>query len=75
MIGIYVCGAIALVAAGVAAGVLIVVSLAIHREDHQLSLTTDITDRAALGTRALLGVYTHVPQPANRSSPQDNLLV
>lgn len=74
MIGIYVCTAIALVAAGALAGVLIVVAFAIRREDHRLSLTTDINDRVALGARALTGVYTRRPQSANRGGPQDNLL-
>jgi hypothetical protein len=73
--GTYICAAIALLAAGAMLGVLFVVSLAVHREDRQHSLTTEITGRAALGTRVLTGVYTRTPQPANRGSPPNNLLV
>jgi hypothetical protein len=75
VIVIYLCAAFGLVTVGLGLGVLVVVSLAIHREDRQLSLTADVASRAARGTRALTGVYTHVPQPVNPSSPQDSLPV
>lgn len=60
MIGICMSAA-ALLIAGVALGVLAVVSLGIRREERDLSLTNDITDRAARGARRLNGLYTRRP--------------
>jgi hypothetical protein len=60
VIGIYLSAA-ALLIAGVALGVLAVVSLGIRREERGLSLTSDITDRAARGARRLNGLYTRGP--------------
>ena len=60
MIGIYLSAA-ALLIAGVALGVLAVVSLGIRREERDLSVTGDITNRAALGARRLNGLYTREP--------------
>lgn len=60
MIGIYLSAA-ALLIAGAALGALAVVSLGIRREERGLSLTSDITDRAARGARRLNGVYTREP--------------
>ena len=56
MAGIYVFAAAALLMAGAAIGVVAVVSLAIRREDHDLSLTRDITNRRARGARRINGV-------------------
>ena len=58
MAGIYVFAAVALLMAGAVIGVLAVVTLGIHREDHDLSLTSDITDRVARGARRMNGVGT-----------------
>jgi hypothetical protein len=60
VIGIYLSAA-AILIAGVAFGVLAVVSLGIRREERGLSLTSDITDRAARGARRLNGLYTREP--------------
>jgi hypothetical protein len=60
VIGIYL-SATALLIAGVALGVLAVVSLGIRREERDLSLTSDITDRAVRGARRLNGLYTREP--------------
>lgn len=56
MAGIYIFAAVALLAVGAAIGVVVVVSLAIRREDHDLSLTSDITNRRARGARRINGV-------------------
>ena len=61
MIGIYLSVAAALVIAGAVAGVLIVVSLGIHREERRLSLTRSVPDRAARGARQVNGLYTCGP--------------
>jgi hypothetical protein len=53
--------ALAMVMAGAAIGVLAVVSLGIRREERDLSLTSDITARAARGARRLNGLYTREP--------------
>jgi len=50
--------AVALVAGGVAIGVIGVISLAIHREERAWSLTSDITDRLARGARRVNGACT-----------------
>ncbi len=56
MTGIYVFAAVALLTAGAAIGVVVVVSLASRREDHDFSLTSDITSRRARGARRINGV-------------------
>lgn len=48
----------ALVIAGAAIGVIGVVSRWVHREKRAWSLTSDITDRLARGTRRVNGLYT-----------------
>jgi len=60
VIGIYAFGAVALVMvlAGAVIGVLAVVSLGIRREERDLSLTNDITDRVARGARRVNRVYS-----------------
>lgn len=60
MIEVFVC-AVILVIAGAALGIVAVMSLGIHREDRNLSLTSDTTGRAARGIRRLNGVYTSGP--------------
>lgn len=60
MIEIYVCAAV-LVIAGAAIGIIAVVALGIHREERDLSLTSDTTDPVARGARKLNGVYTRIP--------------
>ena len=60
MTGIYAFAVVALVMvmAGAVVGGLAVVSLGIRREERDLSLTSDITDRAARGARRVNRVYT-----------------
>jgi hypothetical protein len=40
----------------------IVLALAIHREEKAYSLTTSINDRVARGARVACGVYTRIPE-------------
>jgi hypothetical protein len=54
-------GAVILVIAGAAIGIVAVISLGIRREDRNLSLTSDTAGRVARGTRRLNGVYTRGP--------------
>jgi hypothetical protein len=56
VVGIYVFAAVALLMAGAAIGVVAVVSLASRREDHDFSLTSDITNRRARAARRINGV-------------------
>jgi Flp pilus assembly protein protease CpaA len=51
----------ALLITGVAFGVLAVISLAIRREDRELTLTTGTASRAGRGTRRLTGVSARQP--------------
>jgi hypothetical protein len=60
MIEVFV-GAIVLVIAGAALGIVAVISLGIRREERNLSLTSNTTGRVARGTRRLNGVYTRRP--------------
>lgn len=64
MIDLYLGLAAALVVAGAVVGALAVVCLGIRREDHDLSLTTDISGRVIRGARRLNGVYTRIPAQA-----------
>ena len=61
MTGIYAFAVVALVMvmAGAVGGVLAVVSLGIRREERDLSLTSDITDRVVRGARRVNRAYTH----------------
>jgi hypothetical protein len=61
VIGIYLSAAAVLVIAGAVAGVLAVISLGIHREEREFSLTRAVTDRAARGARQVNGLYTRGP--------------
>ena len=54
--GTYVFAAVALMMAGAAIGVVAVVSLASRREDHDLSLTSDITNQRVRAARRINGV-------------------
>jgi hypothetical protein len=67
MIGTYVSAAIALVAAGVAIGVVVVVSLGIRHEEKANSLTIGSPGRTASGARAIMRVYARHPGVACRA--------
>jgi hypothetical protein len=58
VIEIYVVVAATLVIIGAVVGGIAVVSLGIRREEREMTLTDDITDRAARGVRRVNGVYT-----------------
>jgi hypothetical protein len=58
VIGIYMVAAAALVITGAVIGAFAVVSLAIHREERDLTLTSNVTSRAVRGARRVNGVYT-----------------
>ena len=57
MIEIYLVAAVALIAAGVAIGVVAVVSLGIRHEEKAFSLRTDIAHRVARGARVANGLH------------------
>lgn len=75
MIGIYLSAAAALVAMGVAIGIIAVVSLGIRREDRPGDSSADIDDRVARGARRLTGLYARRPglayQPAATDAAPD----
>lgn len=56
IIGAEVFGILAVFLGGVAMGILVIVSLAINREDRRLSLPGPAPDAAARGARVLTGV-------------------
>jgi hypothetical protein len=68
MFGTYVFAAIALVAAGVVIGVIAMVSLGIHREERQFTLTGGTQDRVTRGARRLTGLYSRIPELAGEAS-------
>jgi ABC-type antimicrobial peptide transport system permease subunit len=55
MMEIYLFATAALVFFGIAIGVILVVSLGIHREERNYSLRQDTTDRVLRGTRRVTG--------------------
>lgn len=67
MAGIYAFAAVAL--GGAVIGVLAVVRLGIRREDHDFSLTSDITDQVARGARRINGVGTRGFGLAHETGP------
>jgi hypothetical protein len=56
--------AIGVFAAGIFAGVIAVVSLAIRWEEHNLTLTSGATDTVTWAGRGLNGVYVRAPRRA-----------
>ena len=65
MIEIYLLTAVALVIAGVAIGIVAIISLGIHREERNSSLKNHTTDRVLRGARRATGFYSRVPDPAD----------
>jgi hypothetical protein len=65
--GIYAFAVVTLVMvmAGAVGGALAVVSLRIRREERDLSLTGDVTDRVARGARRVNRVYVYTRGPAH----------
>jgi hypothetical protein len=64
MIEIYLFAGVTLVAAGIALGVIAIVSLGIHREERAFSLTTASHGRVTGGARVACGVFTRGLDPA-----------
>jgi hypothetical protein len=64
MIEIYLLTATALVALGVAIGVVVIISLGIHREERNGTLMNHTTDRVLRGARRATGLYAHAPSSA-----------
>ena len=61
MIEVYVLAAVALLAAGAAAGFVVVVSLGIRREEAVRSMTIPTSDQVARGARVANGLYVRRP--------------
>jgi hypothetical protein len=61
VIGIYLSAAAALVATGVAIGIIAVVSLGIRREDRPGDFPADIDGRVARGARRFTGLHARGP--------------
>lgn len=53
--------ALAVFAAGVTTGIIGVVTVAIHREEHHLTLTSQAPDHITRAARRLNGVYVRTP--------------
>jgi len=76
VIGMYVSAATALLAAGVAIGVIVVVCLGIKRDDRPGRFPADAHDRIARATRRMTGVGTRgIELAANAKRRQDILPV
>ena len=52
---------LAVFTAGVTTGIIGVVTVAIHREEHHLTLTSQAPDHIARAARRLTGVYVRTP--------------
>jgi protein-S-isoprenylcysteine O-methyltransferase Ste14 len=66
--------AIALFAAGVIAGIIGVVSVAIRREERNLTLTSQATDNVSRAGRWLNGVYVRAPRHTAAAGRQPTLV-
>lgn len=53
--------ALAVFAAGVTTGIIGVITVAIHREEHHLTLTSQAPDHITQAARRLNGVYVRTP--------------
>jgi len=73
MLGMYVIGAIALIAAGVIVGGLILYAIGIHREDRAHSLNQADPGPIAGGLRGLTRAYAHPQLPELNSRHQPGL--
>lgn len=60
---------IGLFAAGVIAGIVGVVSVAIHREEKNLTLTSEATDPVTQAGRRMNGVYVRAPRRSGTGRP------
>jgi len=70
--GMYVSAAIALVVAGVAIGILVMVCLGIKRDDRPGGFPADAHDRMARATRKMTGAGARITEPA--ASRQQDIL-
>ena len=76
MPGMYVSAAIALVVAGAAIGILVMVCLGIKRDDRPGGFPADTSDRTARAARRVTGTGARSAEPAGKASrPQDILPV
>jgi len=76
MTGMYVSAAIALVVAGAAIGILMMVCLGIKRDDRAGGFPADANDRMARAARKMTGAGARSPRSAAEArSPQDMLPV
>jgi hypothetical protein len=74
MIGMFVSAAIALVVAGVAIGILVMVRLGIKRDDRPGGFPADANDRIARATRKMTGAGARSPEPAVEASRRQAIL-
>ncbi len=75
MIGMYVSAAIALVVAGAAIGILVMVCLGIKRDDRPGGFPADADDRIARASRKMTGAGARCPELAEASRREDILPV
>ena len=74
MTGMYVSAAIALVAAGVAIGILVMVRLGIKRDDRPGGFPAGPDDRVARATRKMTGAGARSPALAAEASRRQDIL-
>ncbi len=75
MIGMYVSAAIALVVAGTAIGILVMVCLGIKRDDRPGGFPADADDRIARASRKMTGAGARSPELAEASRWEETLPV
>jgi hypothetical protein len=75
MIGMYVSAAIALVVAGAAIGILVMVCLGIKRDDRPGGFPADADDRIARASRKMTGAGARSPELAEASRWEETLPV
>jgi hypothetical protein len=74
MIGTYVSVAIALVVAGAAIGMVVMVCLGIKRDDRPGGFTADTNDRIACAARKMTGAGASSPELAAKASRRQDTL-
>ena len=75
MTGMYVSAAIALVVAGAAIGILVMVCLGIRRDDRPGGFPADANDRIARASRKMTGAGARSPELAEASRWEETLPV
>ncbi len=74
MIAVYISAATALVLAGAATGILVMVCLGIKRDDRPGGFPADANDRTARAARKMTGAGARRPEPAAEASGQQDIL-